>query len=158
MNIIIDREIDEDLEQHFDFDLNELSYEIIKEGLVLENIHENVEVSILLVDNEQIQELNSKHRKKDVPTDVLSFPLLTEFHNLHEDEIAYLGDIVISVERAKEQADEYGHSFKREIGFLIAHSILHLLGYDHMTEEDEKCMIEKQEEILNNIGLTRDLA
>ncbi len=158
MNIIIDREIDEDLEQHFDFDLNELSYEIIKEGLVLENIHENVEVSILLVDNEQIQELNSKHRKKDAPTDVLSFPLLTEFHNLQEDEIIYLGDIVISVERAKEQADEYGHSFKREIGFLIAHSILHLLGYDHMNEEDEKCMIDKQEEILNNIGLTRDLA
>ncbi len=158
MNIIIDREIDEDLEQHFDFDLNELSYKIIKEGLVLENIHENVEVSILLVDNEQIQELNSKHRKKDTPTDVLSFPLLTEFHNLQEDEIIYLGDIVISVERAKEQANEYGHSFKREVGFLIAHSILHLLGYDHMSEEDEKCMIEKQEEILNNIGLTRDLA
>ncbi len=158
MNIIIDREIEDELEQHFDFDLNELSYEIIKEGLVLENIHENVEVSILLVDNEQIQELNSKHRKKDTPTDVLSFPLLTEFDNLHEDEIIYLGDIVISVERAKEQADEYGHSFKREVGFLIAHSILHLLGYDHMTEEDEKCMIAKQEEILINIGLTRDLA
>ncbi len=158
MNIIIDREIDDDLEQHFDFDLNELSYEIIKEGLVLENIHENVEVSILLVDNQQIQELNSKHRKKDTPTDVLSFPLLTEFDNLNEDEIIYLGDIVISVERAKEQSVEYGHSFKREVGFLIAHSILHLLGYDHMTEEDEKNMIEKQEEILNNIGLTRDLA
>ncbi len=158
MNIIIDREIEEDLEQYFDFDLNELSYEIIKEGLVLENIPENVEVSILLVDNEQIKELNSKHRKKDTPTDVLSFPLLTEFHNLPEDDIIYLGDIVISVERAKEQADEYGHSFKREIGFLIAHSILHLLGYDHMIEEDEKCMIDKQEEILNNIGLTRDLA
>ncbi len=157
MNIIIDREIDEDLEQHFNFDLNEVSYKIIKEGLVLENIHENVEVSILLVDNEQIQELNSRHRKKNVPTDVLSFPLLTEFDNLNEDEIIYLGDIVISVERAKEQADEYGHSFKREIGFLIAHSILHLLGYDHMTDEDEKNMIEKQEEILNNIGLTRDI-
>ncbi len=156
MEIIIDKEIDDLLESYFDFDLNVLSFEIIRETLVLENVPENVEVSILLVDNEQIQELNSKHRKKDMPTDVLSFPLLNEFDNLAEEDIIYLGDIVISVERAMEQAKEYGHSFKREIGFLIAHSILHLLGYDHMTDEDEKFMIEKQDEILNNIGLRRE--
>lgn len=156
MEIIIDKEIDKPLENYFDFDINELSYEIIKEALVLENIPENVEVSILIVDNEQIKELNSKHRKKDTPTDVLSFPLLTEFDNLIDEDIIYLGDIVISAERAMEQAKEYGHSFKREIGFLIAHSILHLLGYDHMTDEDERHMIEKQNEILNNIGLRRE--
>ncbi len=156
MEIIIDKEIDDQLESYFDFDLNELSYQVIREGLILENVPENVEVSILLVDNEQIRELNSKYRKKDTPTDVLSFPLLHEFDNLPEDDIIYLGDIVISVERAMEQAKEYGHSFKREIGFLIAHSILHLLGYDHMTEADEKFMIEKQNEILNNIDLRRE--
>ncbi len=156
MEIVIDKEIEQELENYIDFDLNLLAYDIIREGLVLENVPENVEVSILLVDNEQIKGLNSKHRKKDTPTDVLSFPLLSEFDTLPEDEIIYLGDIVISVERAMEQAKEYGHSFKREIGFLIAHSILHLLGYDHMTDEDEKHMIEKQDEILNNIGLRRE--
>lgn len=156
MNIVIDKEIDDHLQNAFDFDFDELSYEIIKEGLILENIPQNVEVSILLVDNEQIQELNKKFRKKDMPTDVLSFPLLDEFDDLQEDEIIYLGDIVISVERAIEQAEDYGHSFKREIGFLVAHSILHLLGYDHMNDEDESFMIEKQNEILNNIGLRRE--
>ncbi len=156
MEIIIDKEIEEPLENYFDFDINLLAYDIIKECLTLENVPENVEVSILLVDNEQIRDLNNKHRKKDMPTDVLSFPLLTEFDNLSEDETIYLGDIVISVEKAMEQSKEYGHSFKREIGFLIAHSILHLLGYDHMNDEDEKHMIEKQKEILDNIDLRRD--
>lgn len=156
MEIIIDKEIDEKLDSYFDFELNSLAYEIIEESLILENIPENVEVSILLVDNEQIKDLNSKYRKKDVPTDVLSFPLITEFHNLPDDDLIYLGDIVISVEKAMEQSVEYGHSFKREVGFLIAHSILHLLGYDHMTDEDEQHMIDKQNEILNNIGLRRN--
>lgn len=155
MNIIIDREIGDNLQNYFDFDFDELAYRIIKEGLTLESIPHNVEVSILLVDNEEIRELNKKFRKKDVPTDVLSFPLLEKFDDLNQDETVYLGDIVISVERAKEQSEDYGHSFKREMGFLVAHSILHLLGYDHMNEEEETFMIEKQNEILNNINLRR---
>ena len=107
--------------------------------------YEDVEprsVSVLITDNEEIHSLNAEYRQKDAPTDVLSFPLFDEFGNLDYYE---LGDIVISLERAKTQAEEYNHSLKREVAFLTAHSMLHLLGYDHETsKEDEKEMIQKQ--------------
>lgn len=117
----------------------------------------NTEVSVTIVDNEEIRKINNKFRNIDRATDVLSFPLI-DFDNesLPDDgSKIYLGDIIISIERAKEQAKEYGHSIDREIGFLTAHSMLHLLGYDHMVPEEEKEMFAKQEEILNNLGLRR---
>ena len=116
--------------------------------------YEDVEprnVSILITDNEEIHGLNLEYRGKDAPTDVLSFPLFDEEGNLDEEE---LGDIVISLERALTQAEEYNHSLKREVAFLTAHSMLHLLGYDHENGEQE--MYVKQDEILNELGITRD--
>ena len=123
---------------------------VISEALRYEGVNDNTEVSVTIVDNEEIRKINRA-------TDVLSFPLI-DFDNesLPDDgSKIYLGDIIISIERAKEQAKEYGHSIDREIGFLTAHSMLHLLGYDHMVPEEEKEMFAKQEEILNNLGLRR---
>lgn len=130
---------------------------VISEALRYEGVNDNTEVSVTIVDNEEIRKINNKFRNIDRATDVLSFPLI-DFDNesLPDDgSKIYLGDIIISIERAKEQAKEYGHSIDREIGFLTAHSMLHLLGYDHMVPEEEKDMFAKQEEILNNLGLRR---
>lgn len=130
---------------------------VISEALRYEGVNDNTEVSVTIVDNEEIRKINNKFRNIDRATDVLSFPLI-DFDNesLPDDgSKIYLGDIIISIKRAKEQAKEYGHSIDREIGFLTAHSMLHLLGYDHMVPEEEKEMFAKQEEILNNLGLRR---
>lgn len=130
---------------------------VISEALRYEGVNDNTEVSVTIVDNEEIRKINNKFRNIDRATDVLSFPLI-DFDNesLPDDgSKIYLGDIIISIERAKEQAKEYGHSIDREIGFLTAHSMLHLLGYDHVVPEEEKEMFAKQEEILNNLGLRR---
>lgn len=130
----------------------------IAEALAYEEIEEAAEVSVTLVDNARIHSLNLEHRGVDRPTDVLSFPMFEE-EGLDEDEALgelILGDIVLSLERAKEQAEEYGHSFERECAFLCVHSVLHLLGYDHeISEEEEKEMFARQEAILNMMGLTR---
>jgi len=131
---------------------------------------ESGEVSLSFVDDETIRELNRTYRGLDKPTDVLSFALSEMgedepdiLYEVEEDESAQgedlptdaLGDIVISVPRAIAQAEEYGHSVEREIGFLFVHGFLHLLGYDHGTEEDEKVMFSKQETVLQQAGLTR---
>ncbi|MGZ4160925.1 MAG: rRNA maturation RNase YbeY [Neobacillus sp.] len=124
-----------------------------------ENIEEQTEVSVTFVSNETIHEINLEYREKDSPTDVISFAM----EELGEGEVELiggemprvLGDIIISVPKAREQAEEYGHSFTRELGFLAIHGFLHLLGYDHMTKEDEKKMFTRQKEILNEYGLTR---
>lgn len=115
------------------------------------------EVSMTLTDNEGIQKLNATHRDKDMPTDVLSFPQYEGLKDLEEveEDYLYLGDIVISVEKAAEQAKQYGHSFEREMCFLVVHSMLHLIGYDHMTPEEEKEMTALQEAILKEVGMTR---
>lgn len=130
---------------------------VIAESLRYEGVSDNCEVSITIVDNDEIHSINLKHRGIDRPTDVLSFPLIDfEKETLPDDgSKIYLGDIIISIEKAEEQAKEYGHSLDREIGFLTAHSMLHLLGYDHMVEDEEKIMFKKQEEILNNLNLRR---
>jgi len=136
----------------FSAELEETINIVIEKTFAFEEV-EPRNVSVLITDNEEIRSLNLEYRQKDAPTDVLSFPLFDEDGTLDEDE---LGDIVISLERAKAQAEEYCHSFKREMAFLTVHSMLHLLGYDHVTsEEDEKVMFGKQEEILNKIGITR---
>lgn len=145
-------------ENNTDIEVNEkLINDVIKESLRYENVSNNCEISVTIVDNEEIHSINLKHRGIDRPTDVLSFPLIDfEKESLPDDgSKIYLGDIIISIERAIEQAKEYGHSIDREIGFLTAHSMLHLLGYDHMVEEEEKIMFKKQEEILNNLNLRR---
>lgn len=124
----------------------------------------DVEISVMLTDNEGIRDLNKLHRDIDRATDVLSFPMfeydedgeiIEDFAEFNEMGELCLGDIVISLERAHEQAVEYGHSPEREIGFLTVHSMLHLLGYDHMTPEDEEEMFGYQTDILNEIGLVR---
>lgn len=123
------------------------------------SIEEGSEVSVTFVTNERIQEINREYRDKDAVTDVISFAL----EELGEGEIELiganmpriLGDIIISTAKAEEQAEEYGHSFMREFGFLAVHGFLHLLGYDHMTEEDEREMFTLQKEILDEYGLKR---
>ena len=132
----------------------------ILETLKEEEFPAAAEVSVSFVDNEEIHILNREYREKDRPTDVLSFPMWEaediEEGNYEDGHAVMLGDIVLSVEKAKAQAEEYGHSIKRELAFLSVHSTLHLLGYDHETsEEDEKYMNQKQEEILTRIGLPR---
>ncbi|TCP32348.1 putative rRNA maturation factor [Scopulibacillus darangshiensis] len=117
------------------------------------------ELSLSFVDNERIQEINAQYRDKDQPTDVISFALEEmgddEIDIIDEDGPRVLGDIIVSVQKASEQAESYGHSFQRELGFLVVHGLLHLLGYDHMTEADEKEMFGLQEDILTSFGLTR---
>jgi probable rRNA maturation factor len=117
-----------------------------------------VEVSVTVTDDDEIHRLNREYRQVDRPTDVLSFPLWEPDEDWvigEEEEYVPLGDIVISLPRAREQASEYGHSLKREMGFLAVHGLLHLLGYDHETEEQEREMFSRQEEILGRIGLGR---
>lgn len=129
-------------------------------ALDYEHFDKPAEVSVTFTDNEGIREINREYRAKDAPTDVLSFPILSDEDP--EGDINYcggrtvIGDIVISVEKARDQAIEYGHGFDRELAFLSVHSTLHLLGYDHeRSDEEDALMRKKQDEILNNIGLTR---
>jgi probable rRNA maturation factor len=125
----------------------------------MENVEDNSEVSVTFVSNERIHEINREFRDKDAPTDVISFAM----EELGEGEIQLigdllprvLGDIIISIPKAEEQAKEYGHSFIRELGFLSVHGFLHLLGYDHMEKEEEVKMFSRQKEILDVYGLTR---
>lgn len=129
-----------------------------------ENFPYPCEFSVTLTDNDTIQKLNRKHRGIDKPTDVLSFPSI-EYVNgelqLQPGDIepdtgrVFVGDIIISAEKAFEQAKGYGHSIERELSFLAVHGILHLFGYDHETEEDEKLMFSLQEDLLNEMGLFR---
>ena len=121
------------------------------------------EVSISYVTNEEIRIINRDYRDKDAPTDVISFALEEESDEevtiVWEDDQPQqriLGDIIISIDRAREQAESFGHSFEREIGFLALHGLLHLLGYDHMEPGEEKIMFDKQKNILEAYGLTRD--
>lgn len=132
--------------------------ELIETAAELEQI-ESAEVSISFVTDEEIRELNKTYRDLDEKTDVLSFPMYTtedtHFVVDHEDELIMLGDIIISIDTARQQATDYGHSFLRELGFLIIHGFLHLLGYDHETEQEEQEMFSRQEEILTKNGLIR---
>lgn len=144
--------------------------EIINYALIEEKVLIPYEVSIIYVDNETIREINEDTRGIDKATDVLSFPML-EFYDkkvfkdsyvgyefsqidLNEGNLV-LGDIVLSLERAKEQSEDFGHSFEREVCYLIIHSILHLLGYDHMEEDDKRIMRVREEEILSKFEIAR---
>ena len=130
----------------------------VEETLRYENYQNDVEVSITLTDNAGIHELNQRFRGVDAPTDVLSFPLIDYEDDCGEpliDEIANsLGDIVLNLQRAKAQAEEFGHSFEREAAFLTVHSMLHLLGYDHeLSEGDDADMRRRHREIMGRMGL-----
>lgn len=129
----------------------------VEATLAYEEIDDDCEVSVTFVDNEEIREINRKFRNIDRATDVLSFPLFDEDGmDAHVEELdCMLGDIVLSLERAREQAAEFGHSFAREVAFLTVHSVLHLLGYDHeLSDEDDADMRKRQTEIVENMGLS----
>ena len=133
-----------------DFDISSYLKDIksvLKYALKIEKV-KNANFNVIFVDNDYIHKLNKEYRNVDRPTDVISFAL----EDNKEEELSsirMLGDIYISIDKAREQALEYGHSLRRELSFLSVHGILHLLGYDHMKKEDEKVMFAKQEEILN---------
>jgi probable rRNA maturation factor len=117
---------------------------------------ENVFFNLIIVDNKYIHELNKTYRNIDRVTDVITFALEDDDTVIVPSEERILGDIYISLDRAKEQAEEYGHSLLRELSFLAVHGFYHLLGYDHMTKEDEKIMFQKQEEVLEEYGIRRE--
>lgn len=138
-------------------ELNELIHSAAKTALESEEIDFDCSISLTYTDNEGIREFNRNYRNKDSATDVLSFPMFdtgTEEIYALDGTAAELGDIVISLERAKEQAEEFGHSFEREVAFLCVHSVLHLLGYDHeISDEEDVIMREKQRSIMKLLGL-----
>ncbi|HEY4623188.1 MAG TPA: rRNA maturation RNase YbeY [Solibacillus sp.] len=148
-------ETNEVQEAHID-----LVEKLLQHAAQIEGIEDGSEVSITFVTNEAIHEINRQYRDKDQPTDVISFALEEmgerEVQIIGEGIPRILGDIIISTDRTREQAEDFGHSFERELGFLAVHGFLHLLGYDHMEPEDEKVMFGKQDEILESYGLGRD--
>ena len=155
----------------------EVTEELVKElehtiefALKEEEVNIPFEISLLFVDNDEIREINNETRNIDKETDVLSFPMLDypkdkvfkdvyknyEFDETYMDgEELVLGDIVLSLEKALEQSNEYNHSFKREASYLVVHSVLHLLGYDHMEEDEKKVMRKREEDILGQLDIKR---
>jgi len=124
--------------------------------LELEGIdQERTEISVTFVEAEEIRELNRDYRDNDKVTDVLSFPQFDDLNDIPDFGEICLGDVVICKERAEEQAEEFGHSFEREIIYLFTHSILHLLGYDHMEDEEKKEMRAREEEVMTHLGIER---
>ncbi len=155
MTVLIDNRTDFEITP----ETEKLFNDVITESLRYEEFDPQCEISLSIVNNDEIQEINKQYRNIDAPTDVLSFPLLTfeegEQADVNENDEIMLGDIIISIEKAISQAEEYGHGLKRELAFLTAHSMLHLMGYDHMEDDEREEMFEKQEAILNNLGITR---
>ncbi|MBW4837054.1 MAG: rRNA maturation RNase YbeY [Staphylococcaceae bacterium] len=151
-----------DFSDHTDLVKNEW-YEQIDSLLTFakkqEHIDSEAELSVTFVDKDEIQNINKMYRDKDKVTDIISFALEEDEPEIDMNELdipRVLGDIIICTDVAHEQAENYGHSFERELGFLALHGFLHLLGYDHMTDEDEKEMFGRQDAILNAYGLTRE--
>ena len=167
MTFYVENEVDAD----FGFDIEELANSVADTVLKMEGCAADLEVGLTITDSEGIHELNKEFRGIDSPTDVLSFPNVSyenagDFSVLLGEQLVDLldpdtgkimfGDIVINEDRVRSQAEDYGHSVKREFAFLVAHSMLHLCGYDHMEEEEAKVMEKKQEEVLGKLGITRD--
>lgn len=166
MTILVENEAKRDL----GFDYEEVIKNVVKMVVETENCPYEVEVNVLLTNNEEIHEANMDFRNIDRSTDVLSFPMVdydfpADFSLVDETPEGYLnpetnelllGDIMVSVDKVYAQAEEYGHSIKREFAFLITHSMLHLLGYDHMEDEEMMVMETKQENILKALGITRN--
>ena len=161
--------IEYETEVKLDLPCEEIITEVVTEALDYENCPYEAEVNVLLTDNEDIRQINREYRNIDSPTDVLSFPTCTYPRGTGRDNepllrreidpdtgCVHLGDIVISLEHARAQAQEYGHSAAREIGYLLAHGLMHVMGYDHMNEMDKRAMREKEEAALSRAGLSRD--
>ncbi len=134
---------------------------IVGQCLSYENIDYGCEVGVTFVDDDAIRTLNREHRKLDRKTDVLSFPMLSDVRSVEKTDIdpetglVYLGDVVISVETAMRQAEEFGHSLEREIAFLTVHSMMHLMGYDHICESDRRIMRTHEEAVLDELNIKR---
>ena len=167
MTFYVENEVDAD----FGFDIEELAKNVADTVLDMEGCAADIEVGLTITDSKGIHELNKEFRGIDSPTDVLSFPNVSyenagDFSVLLGEQLVDLldpdtgkimfGDIVINEDRVRSQAEDYGHSVKREFAFLVAHSMLHLCGYDHMEEEEAKVMEKKQEDVLGKLGITRD--
>lgn len=136
----------------------ELIGKVLKKCFEEENLEgKNLYVNVVLTDSNNIKKINKEHRGIDEITDVLSFPMYekSELENIKLENEDILGDMVVSVEKVQEQAKEYGHSFERELAYMIVHSFYHLLGYDHMNEADKKEMRQKEEFILEKLNITR---
>ena len=161
--------IEEEGNIKLDFDTEEIATLVIDAALELADCPYEAEINLLLTENAQIHEMNLEQRGIDRPTDVLSFPMVDydkpanfdpledaseDYFNFETGELV-LGDIIISVDKVYEQAESYGHSLERELGFLVAHSMLHLFGYDHMEEEEREQMEARQREILNGLSILR---
>ncbi|MBQ6550164.1 MAG: rRNA maturation RNase YbeY [Lachnospiraceae bacterium] len=164
MTVIIENEA----EYRFPFDYEETIRAVVREALKEEGCPFDAEVSVVITDNAGIREINREYRGIDSETDVLSFPAAeypapADFSGMEDDPELFdpdtgeflLGDIMISAERAEKQAEEYGHPLIRELAFLTAHSMLHLMGYDHINDEERIAMEERQERVLQNLGITR---
>lgn len=161
--------IEYEAEKKLDIPYEDIIKRVVEDSLDYENCPYEAEVNVLITGNEDIRQINQEYRNIDSPTDVLSFPMVdyerpSDFERLEEtgDDCFHpesgellLGDIVISVDKIEEQAEKYGHSQIRELAFLVAHSMLHLCGYDHMEDEERLIMEKKQEEILSLGGYTR---
>lgn len=168
MNIIFENEIEDRMQ--FEFDYLQTATDVCEEVLDYLKCPYDCEINIIVTDNENIKVINNDTRNIDKETDVLSFPNLffdepaafdiSEEELIDcvnpENELVVLGDIILSYDRILSQAEDYGHSVKREYAFLITHSMLHLCGYDHMETEEAKVMEDLQELILNNLGIVRD--
>lgn len=161
--------VENETDVEFLFDIEQLLTVLMNEVLDREGCPYEAQVNLLLTDNEGIRQYNNEYRQIDKATDVLSFPMI-EFEKEGEFSVVekpgadcfepesgelMLGDIIISVDKVKEQAEQYGHSQKREFAFLVTHSLLHLCGYDHMEPDEAKVMEQKQDEILTALGITR---
>ncbi len=162
--------IENETEERFPFDIQQVTDAVAEAVLRSEGCPYEAQINLVITDNASIREINRQFRGVDRETDVLSFPGVeyktpSDFSHLEEQAADYfepesgellLGDIMISAEKVKEQARRYGHSEKREFAFLVAHSMLHLCGYDHMEEEEAAIMENRQEEILKSLGITRE--
>lgn len=163
--------VENETDAKFDFDIEEIAKTVAGAVLLEEKCEYDVEINLLITDNDGIHEINKEFRDIDKPTDVLSFPNISydepgDFSVIEGEQNIDLinpdtgkvifGDIVVNEDRVRSQALEYGHSEKREFAFLVAHSMLHLCGYDHMEPEEAAVMEAKQNEVLEKIGITRD--
>ncbi|MFQ9510716.1 MAG: rRNA maturation RNase YbeY [Lachnospiraceae bacterium] len=161
--------IEYEASKKLDFNYEELIEKVIMEAIDFEACPYESEVNVILTENDEIQEINKEYRRINAPTDVLSFPMIDfqgpadfsmvedQYEDCFNPETGelLLGDIIISVDKVYEQADNFGHSVIRELAFLVAHSMLHLMGYDHMEDDERIVMEEKQEQILKNLQIYR---
>ena len=154
MNLLLANNTDEDLDL---LSIRKKAEATIGEVLKVEKITENAEVSLSIVDRDAIHKLNKDYRDVDRETDVLSFPLDEEGYDNEGNPIILLGDIVICLDVAEDQANDFGHSLEREMMYLICHSTLHLLGYDHIEEDDKREMRAKEKEVMKNLGVFKQI-